>query len=722
MANTKVTGDLIASGTITAANLVSGTLDTLLNSYLTTNTYATQGYVTTAVNNLIDAAPASLDTLNELAAALNDDANFATTVTNSLATKLNLSGGTLTGDLGIGISPSAKLHLYTSADSDTAIRIQNSPSVLYVGVDNTTGSRFIGSSGSAAYIGTTTSSPIQFATANTIRATIDSSGNVGIGTSSPLATTHIKSGVSGFTGTLNVNYDNLAIEGSGNTGITILTPNNNNAGIAFADEDSSVQGLILYAHSDDFMSFRTAGSESMRITSGGNVGIGTTTPDAKFTILDTATFFKIYQDSTNEMMLTVGTNERMLFGIDGTEKMRISSAGNVGIGESNPLVPLHISRNSASGENIVLILDNNDSTANSEVGLLFRSYVGSTNTDFQIATINTAANQANLVFRSDGIVERMRITNTGNVGIGTTSPGQALTIQTDSSVYNNLELKDSRSKASTPEASIAFRGRYSGAAENTMGLIISKYDNAVDANSSSNMQFYINNGYSVVQSMKLQNDSSLAIANGTQGSNAISSQIIFGNRGYFSNPAVGGAKIVGVSGSPNWYSGTSLAFYTNPGSDVTATAPVERVRILASGGITFNGDTAAANALDDYEEGTWTPSFYFDFAPPSISYVNQEGYYQKIGNTVTVWFDLYATGMNSTSYYWARLGGLPFAPASNNQYIKAPLHHSGNSTFSIGLRGGTNPVMYANLNRTGFARGNDVDSSYISGHFSYIIA
>lgn len=102
MANTKVTGALIADATITAANLVSGTLDTLLNSYLTTNTYATQGYVTTAVNNLIDAAPASLDTLNELAAALNDDANFATTVTNSLATKLNLSGGTLTGTLYAG--------------------------------------------------------------------------------------------------------------------------------------------------------------------------------------------------------------------------------------------------------------------------------------------------------------------------------------------------------------------------------------------------------------------------------------------------------------------------------------------------------------------------------------------------------------------------------------------------------------------------------------------
>lgn len=46
-------------------------------------------YVDTAVANLVDSAPATLDTLNELAAALGDDPNFATTVTNSIATKAN---------------------------------------------------------------------------------------------------------------------------------------------------------------------------------------------------------------------------------------------------------------------------------------------------------------------------------------------------------------------------------------------------------------------------------------------------------------------------------------------------------------------------------------------------------------------------------------------------------------------------------------------------------
>ena len=42
--------------------------------------------------------------------------------------------------------------------------------------------------------------------------------------------------------------------------------------------------------------------------------------------------------------------------------------------------------------------------------------------------------------------------------------------------------------------------------------------------------------------------------------------------------------------------------------DSGSTNPTERMRLLSGGGLTFNGDTAAANALDDYEEGTWTPA------------------------------------------------------------------------------------------------------------------
>ena len=64
-----------------------------------TTQVATTAFVQTAVANVVDAAPAALDTLNELAAALGDDANFSTTVTNNIATKLPLSGGQMTGNI-----------------------------------------------------------------------------------------------------------------------------------------------------------------------------------------------------------------------------------------------------------------------------------------------------------------------------------------------------------------------------------------------------------------------------------------------------------------------------------------------------------------------------------------------------------------------------------------------------------------------------------------------
>ena len=62
-----------------------------------TTQLATTAFVTAAIAALADSAPGTLDTLNELAAALGDDANFSTTVTNSIATKLALAGGTMTG-------------------------------------------------------------------------------------------------------------------------------------------------------------------------------------------------------------------------------------------------------------------------------------------------------------------------------------------------------------------------------------------------------------------------------------------------------------------------------------------------------------------------------------------------------------------------------------------------------------------------------------------------
>ena len=77
---------------------------------------ATKLYVDTQVANLVDSAPGALDTLNELAAALGDDANFSTTMTNALAGKLSLSGGTMTGAIAMGANKITGLGTPTSSD------------------------------------------------------------------------------------------------------------------------------------------------------------------------------------------------------------------------------------------------------------------------------------------------------------------------------------------------------------------------------------------------------------------------------------------------------------------------------------------------------------------------------------------------------------------------------------------------------------------------------
>ena len=85
-----------------------------------TNIIANKTYVDTAVSNLVDGAPALLDTLNEIAAAINDDANYFTTISNNLAAKLNLSGGTLTGALTLHADPVNALHAATKQYVDAA--------------------------------------------------------------------------------------------------------------------------------------------------------------------------------------------------------------------------------------------------------------------------------------------------------------------------------------------------------------------------------------------------------------------------------------------------------------------------------------------------------------------------------------------------------------------------------------------------------------------------
>ena len=113
----------ISNGVITAVGGGSGGGITLsdVGTYLNNNGYATQTYVQGQVDNLVNGASSALNTLNELATALGNDANFATTITSSLAGKVNLSGGTMTGALTLSGAPTADLQAATKKYVDDSI-------------------------------------------------------------------------------------------------------------------------------------------------------------------------------------------------------------------------------------------------------------------------------------------------------------------------------------------------------------------------------------------------------------------------------------------------------------------------------------------------------------------------------------------------------------------------------------------------------------------------
>ena len=163
--NADISGNITVGGTVDgvdiAALATANTGDQDLSAYATlasptftgtpaaptaaagTNTtqIATTAFVSTAVSNLVDSAPGTLDTLNELAAALGDDANFSTTVTDSIATKLPLAGGTMTGAIDFGNVTGRAITITGDSNldsSDASIYLGNSPSsygwdIKYIG-------------------------------------------------------------------------------------------------------------------------------------------------------------------------------------------------------------------------------------------------------------------------------------------------------------------------------------------------------------------------------------------------------------------------------------------------------------------------------------------------------------------------------------------------------------------------------------------------------------
>ena len=265
----------------------------------------------------------------------------------------------------------------------------------------------------------------------------ESSGNIGVGTSSPAeklevtgnaildasnANLKLKSGITGTKGDIQWTF---------NSDSTVY------ASVGIEYDNRGTDGLLInsdfYPISIDsgngaYTKFLTNGTERMRINSSGNVGIGTTSPSAPLSFgkavygaPSSENFYRIKFNDLGGVNNDVGVGQpdanSLGFNVEpagaitfnrgtGGETMRINSSGNVGIGTTSPSHKLDINGNVniASGQPLRWGAGNAE-IANSTYDLIFKTYNGSSSVD-----------------------EAMRVTSAGNVGIGTTSPSVSLDI------------------------------------------------------------------------------------------------------------------------------------------------------------------------------------------------------------------------------------------------------------------------------------------------------
>ena len=395
---------------------------------------ATENYVDTELASLVASAPSTLDTLNELAAALGDDANFSTTMTNSLAGKLSLSGGTMTSDI-----------KFTNA---TDIGIENASGNSWYRPEDQYGNTHIEvRSGKGIYVDADT---VAFRSqANTDRMRIASNGNVGIGNTNPASKLQVNS-----TGTA---LGRFFSTGNGDTHGLYVNVNVTAGDVAL---DNNVHFASSGSNSGSF-TFATGNDERVRIQSNGNVGIGLTNPATELEVDGDIQLVRTKNIIFGE---TVGGNARAR--IFSTQNEFASDYNGIGFstganGRTNPTMYIRSTNNSVGigtttpsqklqVNGITRVYQASQTALKSysgEAGLQlvgYQSTSGSpyTKTSDIVANADgTVASQMRLFTKASGdssATERVRIQSDGNVGIGTTSPTQKLDVNGSIRAANDM--------------------------------------------------------------------------------------------------------------------------------------------------------------------------------------------------------------------------------------------------------------------------------------------
>jgi hypothetical protein len=302
---------------------------------------------------------------------------------------------------------------------------------------------------------------------NNTRLYVNSSGNVGIGTTSPAQ----KLEVVGVTRLTDTNSIPLEL----NRGLDVDSVGPAGVGMSFGTLKTGVYkpgafifGTLASNGTDGTFGIQTRVGDvlttKLTITAAGAAGIGTTAPDSLLHISGSGNTFTRYTNTTSAgHYIDIGANGAgqsfvygygaypLLFGTNGSEAMRITSAGNVGIGATDPLRKLHVVGNFAVnagtgqyyGVNItggegtnpnILIGDWHNASAN----LTWDSTNRLLRIDAQYSTSG-----APIVFSgNDAALEYARFTAIGNFGIGTTAPSYKLDVESSSGLIETIRVKN----------------------------------------------------------------------------------------------------------------------------------------------------------------------------------------------------------------------------------------------------------------------------------------